>query len=602
MFKKSLSQLSIKSIFNLILLIVSIFLFCKISPALAAEAGELFSGEEEALQSAAGLSDTSLSQIIGNIINVILGLLGIVLVGIMIYAGIIWMTAGGDPDKVTKAKKYLLNSVIGLAIVLSSWAIANFVINALNDAVNDTGSSGGYSSGAVYGGNYSNLHGGALGKIIQTHYPDRDDVDVARNTKIFISFYEPIDISSIQNADGLVNTDVIKIYTNSDSEDYEVGSEDALTNVSVEISEDNKTIRLTPEDYLGSPSETMDYVVYLDTSIQRLSGGSVFVDGGFYFWRFTTSTIIDEDPPQVVSVSPVDPAEGCLGGCHARNKIVQVSFNEPVDPLTVSGSTENDFNNILLGEGLDVSGAWYSANNYLMAVFIPDSLCDGVGENSCGDPVFCLPANSEFNNTIRAATLSEEGSSAALFPYDGVVDLAGNSLDGNANDVSEGKVADDYTWLFTTNDEMKVTPPRVNSVSPNINAEEVPVDSNLNIGFSSGLLATTIDKSVEVYEAEYNSSGVVEPLYRWNGPQRIVLDSNDNSILIWEHFLDFNVAPEDEESFIFVSRVLSKLQDEYQNCYQPAQAPGCTTSDWENGPWDQGTTNGVFPVCDRAQD
>ena len=600
--KKSLFRLNIKIFFSLILLFVSIFLFIKFSPVAAQEAVDLFAGEGDALQEVTGFSDASLGVVIGNIINIVLGILGFIVVGIIIYAGILWMTAGGDEKKVTDAKKWLLNGVIGLVIVMTSWVIASFIINSLNDAVNDTVSGGGYGSGSVYSGSYSNLHGGALGRVIQTHYPNRDADGIARNTKIFVSFYEAIDIESIRLPNGNIDTDLIKIYPNADADDYLSGSEDALIEVALEISEDNKTIRFSPSEYLGSPSEDVSYVVWLSNDIQKLSGGSIFGDGAYYFWRFTTATVIDETAPQVLKVTPVDPAGGCLGGCQARNRIVQIKFNEAVDPLTVSGSTSNAFNNIILGQGLDIDGVWYSANNYLMAVFIPDSLCDGVSENSCGDPVFCLPANSEFNNTIHAATLLDDGTAAALYPYDGVVDLAGNSLDGNASGIAEGKIIDDYAWVFTTNDEMRVVPPRIQAMSPGIDSENVPPDATVGITFSSPLLSLSIAKSVEVYEAEYNSSGIVEASYRWNGPQRISLDLLNGNLLLWEHYLNFNVADESDDSFIFVPRVLSKIKDEYQNCFQPAQGPGCTTSDWENGPWNEGSVNGNFPVCDRAQD
>lgn len=41
------------------------------------------------------------------------------------------MTSNGEEDKVDKAKKYLKNAVIGLIIILASWAIATFLINKL---------------------------------------------------------------------------------------------------------------------------------------------------------------------------------------------------------------------------------------------------------------------------------------------------------------------------------------------------------------------------------------------------------------------------------------------------------------------------------------
>ena len=72
-----------------------------------------------------------LPQIVGGIIQAALGLLGIVLVVIIIYAGFLWMTAQGDDAKVTKAKGMIANAVIGMIIIFAAYAITNFVISAL---------------------------------------------------------------------------------------------------------------------------------------------------------------------------------------------------------------------------------------------------------------------------------------------------------------------------------------------------------------------------------------------------------------------------------------------------------------------------------------
>ena len=41
-----------------------------------------------------------------NIINYVLGFLALIAIIIVLYAGFLWMTAGGDSKKVDKAKKY----------------------------------------------------------------------------------------------------------------------------------------------------------------------------------------------------------------------------------------------------------------------------------------------------------------------------------------------------------------------------------------------------------------------------------------------------------------------------------------------------------------
>ncbi|HZJ41332.1 MAG TPA: IPT/TIG domain-containing protein [Candidatus Saccharimonadales bacterium] len=72
----------------------------------------------------------------GRIINVALGFLGVIALGLIIYAGFLWMTSNGEEDKISQAKKILVSASIGLAIILASWAIATFVISKLSGAIN----------------------------------------------------------------------------------------------------------------------------------------------------------------------------------------------------------------------------------------------------------------------------------------------------------------------------------------------------------------------------------------------------------------------------------------------------------------------------------
>lgn len=74
---------------------------------------------------------TPLPVIVGNIINVVLGFLGIVLLFYLLYGGFLWMTSGGSEDGVKKAKQMIQNAIIGLVIIVSSYAISNFVLQQL---------------------------------------------------------------------------------------------------------------------------------------------------------------------------------------------------------------------------------------------------------------------------------------------------------------------------------------------------------------------------------------------------------------------------------------------------------------------------------------
>lgn len=104
--------------------------------ALTAE--ELFGGTSqgtgEDFAGAAGLSSGNLIDTISSIIRVALGFLGIIAVVIILLGGFKWMTSGGNDEKVKKAKQLIFQGIIGLVIVLSSYAIASFVITSITTA------------------------------------------------------------------------------------------------------------------------------------------------------------------------------------------------------------------------------------------------------------------------------------------------------------------------------------------------------------------------------------------------------------------------------------------------------------------------------------
>ena len=82
----------------------------------------------------AGLGTENLDVVVSGLISAILGVLGIIAVILILYGGFIWMTAVGNEDKVDKAKKLIFAGIIGLVIILSAYAIAQFVLSAISGA------------------------------------------------------------------------------------------------------------------------------------------------------------------------------------------------------------------------------------------------------------------------------------------------------------------------------------------------------------------------------------------------------------------------------------------------------------------------------------
>jgi len=91
-------------------------------------ANDLLPGE---FGQATGLGQGDLNETIGAIIRAALGFLGVVAVCIILYGGFKWMIAGGSEERTDDARKLIIAGVIGLAIILSAYAIASFVITQL---------------------------------------------------------------------------------------------------------------------------------------------------------------------------------------------------------------------------------------------------------------------------------------------------------------------------------------------------------------------------------------------------------------------------------------------------------------------------------------
>jgi hypothetical protein len=80
---------------------------------------------------AAGTGNADLPSIVSTVVSTALSLIGIVLLVLILYGGFMWMTSRGNEEQIGKARKIITSAIIGLAIVLSSYAITVFVINAL---------------------------------------------------------------------------------------------------------------------------------------------------------------------------------------------------------------------------------------------------------------------------------------------------------------------------------------------------------------------------------------------------------------------------------------------------------------------------------------
>jgi len=114
-----------------IVILLLVWLLPNLMPVLAADICYDPFCEQGLIQAGTGLGDVEPQIILARIINVCLGLLGIVSICLMVYAGARWTLARGNEEEVKKAQEILKGAVIGLVIVLTSYSVAYFVFTNL---------------------------------------------------------------------------------------------------------------------------------------------------------------------------------------------------------------------------------------------------------------------------------------------------------------------------------------------------------------------------------------------------------------------------------------------------------------------------------------
>lgn len=513
----------------------------------------------------AGFSSQDLKTTIQNIVRIVLGFIGVIFLLLILFAGFRWMTSRGDEKQIMQAKKILVSAVIGLIITLGAYAIAGFIIRSFTGATGPGGGAGGPGSGP--GGFGFALGSGAL----ESHYPGRNARNIPRNTNIFVTFKEEMDISTICDAgsdgtygtpDDLVNVANVRILdlndaVNPDDPNDANPDDNILDTVSCAATDaTDKTFKFDPAALLGTGNGDVVYNVILTRNILTADGESALpLD---YAWRFTVNSVVDETPPTVISVYPSD------GDIVSRNSIVQINFSEPVDPSLASGlyapnaTPPSTYDQIILdlsdpAAAEYIEGSYVSGNQYMTTEFVSNESC---GTNSCGENVFCLPGA----QTIYG------------FVSSGITDMAGNMLDGD-NDGSAGGV---YRWQFQTTDEMDLTPPVMMTRRPGSGGFDWPLGDPIELDFSKQLSATSL-RSSNV------GLGRIEVPYTPPGESAL---ANEGNYWITKEDLNLDADPELETRVYIQHDILkpltpyhpgadSEIKDVHQNCYFPATcSPG----------------------------
>lgn len=87
------------------------------------------------------LGGIGLIGIINRLVLTFLGVVGAIALLVFVYAGVTYMTAGGDDARVTRAKDAMKYAFIGLALIMGAYVLTNFYFNVLTQNPTTTTSS-----------------------------------------------------------------------------------------------------------------------------------------------------------------------------------------------------------------------------------------------------------------------------------------------------------------------------------------------------------------------------------------------------------------------------------------------------------------------------
>ncbi len=387
------------------------------------------------------LSDRSPVEVILYLISWLLGILALLAVTYVLYGGFIWMTSGGNEDKIEKAKQILRNGLIGFVIVMSAWGIVLYLIGVVS-AATGTGTTVSGSDGCV---GCSTPGGGSSSFYVKSHTPESGATDVVLCTAIQATFSEYVDKDT-------VTEDSFNLRIVGGAADGESCSTNASCSSGI-CSSSSCSGTYVPSDIQFGPGDSTDVIVlvpendyesgvtYLvtiegdgDNVVKSEDTNGDEVDDRLtmdldYTWTFTTGSDTDDTPPQVEenSSSPF-PADGEADVC--TNTVINFDFNEAMlsssfnDDLAFVvdyAGTEDSPEDPDWADGRALSG-WTFGADYDYVSVRPDEQLDDYT-----------------NYAVRLYGGDTDDDLSG-----GPTDMCGNPLDGDADGTAEGDTVDNY--------------------------------------------------------------------------------------------------------------------------------------------------------------
>lgn len=461
----------------------------------------------EAFAETAGFTtDADIIVIIARLIRTAITLTGIITVGFMIYGGFVYMTAGGDAGKIQSAKKIITNSIIGLIIVFSSFAITQFLLNALTDATSSSITSSSDTD-------YSFGDGDGSGVFYLSSVNTECSTSL-QNLQLQFVFSKRVASSTV--SDGILVED----------------STGTAVDGSFDVS--GYAVTFTPDQACDSPYEDYncfdaneDYSITLNPLELEATNGSSLTCLSAYpcSYSFTTGEGVDIADPTVEMDAPED------------GESVIVGDIELLQALTTddTGVSTTHFYVIDDDEAVYSSGVDYSSEGALTGgdaanyFFTDDSIeWDSTGYTTnaeyriWAEGVDCA-GNSDIASVIEVVLRAANCANGVLDEdYETGIDCGGDSSSANYCGACEGDVCEDNSDCSSgrCEDGTCVDAPKIDSVSPGDGAPGNLV-TIAGEGFGDGAGSVTFlgtESGDEVVVSAYECNATVQ----WDDEQIIV--------------------------------------------------------------------------------
>lgn len=140
--KNKILKTSLKALLIIIILVASFHFAEAMAQGLSGGGtGLQIAGTEDVVISG-DIDKRPLADVVKAMVNYFIGFLGFIAVITFVYAGVLWVVSGGNDEQITKAKKIMTYSALGLLVVILSFSIVTFITSSAGGEPSE--SEGGY--------------------------------------------------------------------------------------------------------------------------------------------------------------------------------------------------------------------------------------------------------------------------------------------------------------------------------------------------------------------------------------------------------------------------------------------------------------------------